>query len=78
MATRPRPASHDGRDKVQRYRAARRAKGMKLLRVWVPDPHAPGFREEAQRQALLLRDAPEERDALNFIEAVADLGHNET
>jgi len=45
---------------------------MKLLRVWVPDPQAPGFREEAHRQALLLRNAPEERDALEFIEAAAD------
>ncbi len=78
MIAMPRTANHDGLDKFQRYRAARRAKGMKLLRVWVPDPRAPGFREEAQRQALLLRDAPEERDALNFIEAMADLGHNET
>lgn len=50
---------------------------MKLLRIWVPDPHAPGFREEAHRQALLLRDAPEEREALDFIEAAADLGDAE-
>ena len=48
-----------------------------LASVWVPDPHAPGFREEANRQALLLRGAPEEAEALNFIEAVADLGDEE-
>lgn len=70
----PRPARTDGLDKFQRYRATRRASGMKLLRVWVPDPRVPGFREEAHRQALLLRNAPEERDALDFIEAAADLG----
>ena len=29
--------------------------------------------QEAQRQALQLRGAPEEADALDFIEAVADL-----
>ncbi len=51
---------------------------MKLLRVWVPDPRAPGFREEAHRQALLLRGAPEEHEALDFIEAAADLGGMET
>lgn len=68
----PRSASTDGLDKFQRYRATRRASGMKLLRVWVPDPHAPGFREEAHRQALLLKGAPEERDALDFVEAAAD------
>jgi hypothetical protein len=70
----PRPASNDGLDKFQRYRAIRKANGMKLLRLWVPDPHAPGFREEAQRQAKLLRGAPEEREALDFIEAAADTG----
>jgi hypothetical protein len=45
---------------------------MKLLRVWVPDPHAPGLREEAYWQAPLLRGAPEETEALDFIEAAGD------
>jgi len=49
---------------------------MKLLRIWVPDPHASGFREEAERQANLLRGAPEEREALDFIEAAADPGND--
>ncbi len=70
----PRPARTDGLDKFRRYRATRQARGMKLLRVWVPDPHAPGFREEAQRQARLLRGAAEESEALDFIAAAADLG----
>jgi hypothetical protein len=64
----PRAASTD---KFERYRANRRAPGMKLLRLRVPDPHAPGFREEAQRQTLLLRGAAEEAEALDFIEAAA-------
>jgi len=59
-------------DKFKRYRAAKRDSGMKLLRIWVPDPHAPGFREEAARQAALLRGASEEGEALAFIEAAAD------
>jgi hypothetical protein len=44
---------------------------------WVRDRHAPGFREEAHRQALLLRGAPEETEAIAFIEAVADTGDSE-
>jgi hypothetical protein len=59
-------------DKFSRYRATRRARGMKLVRVWVPDPRAPGFGAEARRQAALLRGAPEEADALDFIAASAD------
>lgn len=58
--------------KFQRYRASRRAQGMKLLRVWLPDPRQAGFAKEASRQAALLRGAPEETEALLFIEAAAD------
>ena len=67
-----RAALNDGLDKFKRYRISKRTKGMKLLRLWVPDPTAPGFAEEARRQAALLRGVPEETEALDFIEAVAD------
>nr|WP_294557213.1 antitoxin MazE-like protein [uncultured Rhodopila sp.] len=63
-----RPANADGLDMVQTNRANRR----------VPHPPAPGFRKEAHRQALLLRGAPEEAEALDFIEAAAEWGDNET
>lgn len=67
----PRATPSDGLDKFARYRASQKAHGMKLLRLWVPDPAAPGFREEARRQAALLRDAPEEMEAMTFIDAAA-------
>ena len=57
--------------KFARYRQNKRRQGMKLLRIWVPDPNAPGFAEEVKRQAALLRDAPEEDEVLEFIEAAA-------
>ncbi len=65
----PRLATTDGLGKFQRYRATRRDRGLKLMRVWVPDPQAPGFAAEARRQAAMLRGAPEEAAALDFIEA---------
>ena len=68
----PRPAKNDGLDKFRRLRADRKARGLKLLRIWVPDPQAPGFSEEAQRQVALLRGVPEELEALDFIEAIAN------
>ena len=68
----PQTVASDGVDKFQRLRANRRARGMKLLRIWVPDTKAPGFAAEARRQAARLRDAPEEKEALDFIEAVMD------
>jgi hypothetical protein len=66
----PRPAKQDGQTRASRYRAGKRHQGMRLLRIWVPDPCAPGFREEACRQAQLLRAAPEEAEALEFIERI--------
>jgi len=62
-------ASGDELSKFQRYRRTQIGKGMKLLRIWVPDPHRPEFAREAKRQATLLRGRPEEKEALAFIEA---------
>lgn len=67
-----RTATPDGPSKFQRYRIRKHRQGMKLLRVWVPDPAAPDFAAEARRQAALLRGAPEEDEILDFIEAAAD------
>jgi len=59
----------DGLTKFQRYRQHQQLKGMKLLRVWVPDPRLPEFASEARRQGGLLSGAPEEAEALLFIES---------
>ena len=59
----------DGLSKFQRYRQTQHNRGMKLLRVWVPDPQRPEFAREAERQANLLRGRVEEKEALHFIEA---------
>lgn len=53
-----------------RFCARERAQGKKLLRMWVIDPTLPEIREEVARQVVLLRDAPEEREAVDFLEAV--------
>jgi hypothetical protein len=65
----PRPARDDGLDKFRRFRTNRKAAGMKLVRIWVPDPKTPAFAAAAQREAEVLRGAPEEQEALDFIEA---------
>ena len=68
MAT-PKRSAADEISKFQRYRQSQRKRGMKLLRVWVPDPRRPEFAQEAARQAEILRKRPEEREAMAFIEA---------
>ena len=68
----PANPSTDQADKFKRYRAAQRRKGMRLLRVWLPDPRLESFAVEARRQAALLRDRAEESEATKFIEASFD------
>lgn len=52
-----------------RPRMTPQRKGMRLLRVWVPDTRLSGFVAEANRQAKLLGGSPEEIEALRFIES---------
>ena len=69
----PRPKrADDGLTKFQRYRQQQQNRGMKQLRIWVPDPHRPEFAAQAERQGLLLRGRPEETEALDFIAAATD------
>jgi hypothetical protein len=69
----PRPKSaDDGLTKFQRYRQQQQRRGMKQLRIWVPDPNRPEFAAEAKRQGLLLRGRPEEAEALDFIAAATE------
>ena len=65
-------AKGDGLSKFQRYRKTQESKGMKLLRVWVPDPSRPEFAKEAARQGALLHDRPEEKEAMDFITSVTE------
>ncbi len=57
----------DGLSKFQRYRKQLARKGMRLLRVWVADTTRSDFAHEAERQAKLLHNRPEEVEALDFI-----------
>mgnify|MGYP006273737193 CR=1 FL=1 len=53
------------------YRDRLRRQGLRPVQIWVPDQKTPGFRDELKRQIQKL-DSRDERDALNFIERVAD------
>ena len=69
----PRPKrTDDGLTKFQRYRQQQHHRGMKQLRIWVPDPHRPEFAAEAERQGLLLCGRPEEAEAMDFIAAAVE------
>jgi len=63
---------HSEETRFQRFRARRKAQGMKELRLWVPDTKRPGFAREIRRQLALVEGSPEDKETLTFIEHAAD------
>ncbi|QHI98400.1 DUF3018 family protein [Xylophilus rhododendri] len=56
----------ESQDAVARHRESRRAAGLKLKQVWVPDTRSALFAEELERQCRAVGD-----DGLAFAEAAA-------
>ncbi len=57
-------------DKFRRYRARKKAEGLREVRMWVPDLRNPDVRARLQREAEALAGAKSEQDALDWIEQV--------
>ncbi|MBN9616615.1 MAG: antitoxin MazE family protein [Acidobacteriales bacterium] len=60
------------RERVRKHREALRAQGLRPIQIWVPDTRRPGFAEEARRQSLAVRDDPQEKEVLDWIEKAMD------
>jgi hypothetical protein len=60
------------RDKVRNYRQRMRAKGMRLIQMWIPDIRTAEFRKEARRQSLLANRSPAAAEDQAWAEAMAD------
>lgn len=68
----PRPAIKDGLSKHARYRAAKKAAGLKEVRMWAFDTENPAFQKRLQQEIALINADPDEIEVMSFIEAVAD------
>lgn len=58
-------------ERMRAMRARRRAKGLRELRLIVPDPHARAVLRRVAKQVASL-DQSAEREAMRWIEAVAE------
>lgn len=58
-------------ERVSAYRARMRARGLRLIQIWVPDVRSAGFEAEARRQAELVAVADHSTDDQDFVEAVS-------
>jgi hypothetical protein len=58
---------------VEKYRARMRKAGFRLVQLWVPDTHAPGFAAECRRQSQAVAAKKRlETQVLDWIEAGHD------
>lgn len=68
-------AAGSSRDKVRDHRARMRARGMKLVQLWVPDTASPAFQAEARRQSLAAANSPTEADDQAFLDSISEFFH---
>lgn len=66
------PGAVPSRDKVRDHRARMRAKGMKLIQLWVPDTSSAQFKAEARRQSRLIARSPHDADDQAFLDSLSD------
>ena len=63
-------------DKFRRYRAKKKAKGLREVRLWVPDLRNPEVLARVQAEADRLRDTPGEKDAVAWLDAAVEENWN--
>lgn len=59
------------RDKVRTYRKRMRAKGMRLIQMWVPDTRTAEFAREAKRQSILANRSPHAATDQAWVDAMS-------
>jgi hypothetical protein len=61
-----------GAQRTARYRAAKRAKGLRLKQFWLPDLSDPDVREKIRQSVAEINRRDRESDVMEEIETMAD------
>jgi Protein of unknown function (DUF3018) len=61
-----------GAQRTARYRAAKRAKGLRLKQIWVPDLSNPEVREKIRQSVAEINRRDRESGIMEEIDALAD------
>jgi len=65
-------ARPDRQSKFARYRARKKANGLREFRMWVPDVNASDFQERLNDQIARINASEDEREVMIFCEAAAE------
>lgn len=58
--------------RVKKHRDQLRAFGFRPIQIWVPDTRLKGFREECERQSMIVKNDLQEKAILNWISSASD------
>jgi hypothetical protein len=64
------------REKVRAYRKRMRAKGLRLIQMWLPDMRTREFANEARRQSLLANASPYTGEDQAWVDSISDWNPN--
>ena len=59
-------------DRVEKYRAALRAAGLRPIQIWVPDVRSRSFPSKAHRQSLAVAKSRHAQEDQEFVDAISD------
>ena len=59
-------------DRVEKYRAALRAAGLRPIQIWVPDVRSRSFASKAHRQSLAVAKSRHAQEDQEFIDTISD------
>lgn len=62
----------ESRDRVAAHRARLRAQGLRPIEIWVPDPRASHFVDEAARQSVAVATSATDSADQAWVDAVSD------
>jgi hypothetical protein len=65
------PKSVSSRDKVRAHHKRLRARGLRPIKLWVPDTRTAAFKIEAHRQSQVVAQSPHARWDQDFIDAIS-------
>ncbi len=60
-------------ERVKKHREKLREKGLRPRQIWVPDTRLPEFIAKCKAQSKMLKDDPQEKEVLTWIEEGVEL-----
>ena len=65
-------ASPDKQDKFRRYRARKKAAGLREIRMWVPDINAPGFKEKLDKEIAAINASKDSAEVQAWLDEMTE------